>query len=280
MMFSVLITGASSGIGLAAARRLNRAGWQVFAGHLPEESPLWPEAGLIPIPVDITRDDLVAEAAQQIEAQLAGRGLNALVNNAGIFTLGPLEAIPLEGLYRQFEVNLFGHIRMTRAVLPLIRQAQKNRRIVNVTSMAGRLVTPYFGAYGMSKHALEGFTDALRQELSPWQIHVCAVEPGNVRTPLVEAIPGQFLQFWEGLSPQMQQPYEDRFKVLMQNWKLERPGSSTPEQIAAVIYRALADPRPRARYRAGFDARLMLTLQGWLPARWMDALMARALGLR
>jgi NAD(P)-dependent dehydrogenase (short-subunit alcohol dehydrogenase family) len=173
----VLITGASGGIGRAAARELLSRGWAVFGGvRRPEDARgLQAElgAGFTPVQLDVTDPDSVRRAVEAVESALGGAGLDALVNCAGIARLGPLVCLSTEALREQFEVNLFGLFEVTRRFLPLLRVRQAHPasnparpppRIVNLSSSSGRLAMPFFGMYAASKHALEGLSDSLRRE--------------------------------------------------------------------------------------------------------------------
>jgi NAD(P)-dependent dehydrogenase (short-subunit alcohol dehydrogenase family) len=283
---SALITGASTGIGRATALRLAAAGWRVFAGVRDPAAGerLRGEAaagGVIPLTLDVT-DAGQIERARVLVAQetgggggAQGAGLDALVNNAGIGVGGPLELVSPEDLRRQFEVNVFGQVAVTRALLPALRAARG--RIVLLSSIGGLVSVPFNGPYAASKHAIEALGDALRGELHSSGIHVCLVEPGSVKTPIW----GKARETASALAvpPELQHEYgrvPGAFaKVLADS---ERRGVS-PEHVAATIERALTARRPRARYLVGRDARGMLLAHTLLPTRAFDRVLRRALGL-
>ena len=179
---SVVITGASTGIGAACALHLDQWGWRVFAGVRKqgdaEALRAQGSARLTPVSLDVTDTVSISTAASAVAGAVGAAGLAGLVNNAGIVVPGPIELLPLSDLRRQLEINVVGQVAVTQAFLPLIRAGRG--RIVNMGSIAGRMATPFTGAYGASKFALEALTDALRLELQPWGISVSIIEPGAV----------------------------------------------------------------------------------------------------
>ena len=177
-MKSVLVTGASSGIGLASAVRLARAGWRVHGGVRTEAAAsLLREHGIEPVQLDVTDAAQIGAAAEAV-----GRELHGLVDNAGIAIAAPLELVPLDELRRQLEVNVVGQVAVLQAVLPALRRARG--RVVLMGSIGGRSALPFLGPYAASKHALEAFADVLRVELAPWGIGVSIVEPASVKTAI------------------------------------------------------------------------------------------------
>ena len=187
-MRSVLVTGASTGIGRATAVRLNSRGWRVFAGvRSGADAEALSAVGsgrVVPVMLDVTEGEQIAAAAQQIAAELDGRGLDGLVNNAGVAIPGPLETMPIEEVRRQVEVNLIGQVAVTQALLGQIRLGRG--RIVFISSIGGRIAFPLGGAYHAAKFGVEAVGDTLRQELRPWKIAVSIVEPGSIATPIWE----------------------------------------------------------------------------------------------
>src|SRR5512133_1382728 len=181
---SVLVTGASSGMGRACAVRLSAAGFTVFAAVRKEsDADALRERGsprLVPVLLDVTKAETISTAASAIREAVGESGLAGLVNNAGIAVTGPIELVPLEELRRQFEGNVFGQVAVTQAFLPLVRAARG--RIVNVGSVGAKFALPFGGALNSSKAAFESLSDSLRMELRPWGIHVVLVSPGAIRT--------------------------------------------------------------------------------------------------
>ncbi len=285
-MPSALITGASTGIGRATALRLAAAGWSVFAGvrekaageRLLEEAV----AGkVIPLTLDVTDAGQIEQARVRVQEETARTGgsqagrLDALVNNAGIGVGGPLELLSPEDLRMQFEVNVFGQVALTRALLPALRAARG--RIVFLSSIGGLVSVPFNGPYAASKHAIEALGDALRGELHSSNIDVSLIEPGSVKTPIWGKAQ-ETAHAWE-VPPELQREYgrvpAAFAKVLTDT---ERRGV-TPEQVAAVIERALTARRPRARYLVGRDARGMVLAHSLLPTRVFDRVLRRVLGI-
>ncbi len=276
---SVLITGASSGIGRSCAMRMDRVGWQVFAGvrKLADAESLREASSgrLTPVLLDVTDPDQIQAAAAQIARQAGVGGLGGLVNNAGIAIAGPLEFLPLEAIRNQFEVNVIGHISVTQAVLSLLRTGRG--RIVNIGSIAGKLASPFIGPYAMSKYALEAFTDSLRRELLPWDIHVCIIEAGRVDTSIWHKSIQTALERIRRLPPQVMEfygPVIDRLEKRMAN---AGPGGAPPEEVARVVEHALGSERPRTRYLVGRDAKTRILLTRLLSDRFFDDQVRKAL---
>jgi NAD(P)-dependent dehydrogenase (short-subunit alcohol dehydrogenase family) len=277
---SVLVTGASTGIGRATALRLDAAGWRVFAGVRREEDAENLDKAssdrLGPLILDITDAAQIAAAAERIEAE-AEAGLDGLVNNAGVAIPGPLETLPIEDFRRQLEVNLTAHVAMTQAVLPSIRRARG--RIVFISSIGGRMALPLTGAYHAAKFGIEAVGDVFRQELRPWRISVSIVEPGSIDTPIWERGERIADEVGERSPPQQEELYgtviERYRKVIRQT--AER--GIAPDKVAKAIEHALSAGRPRTRYLVGIDAKVQARLKLLLPARLLDRIVARAMGL-
>lgn len=259
---AALVTGASTGIGAACALYLVQRGWRVFAGvRKPADAErLQAEAGddLTPVFVDVTDREQITAMAQQVGMAVGAGGLHGLVNNAGVAVAGPMEAVPLDDLRRQFEINFFGQVAVTQAVLPLLRTARG--RIVNMSSLSGRITPPFFGPYAASKHALEVFSNALRVELAPWGIKTIAIEPGSIITPIWEKGVSDNRRILEGL-PAEQLALYGQYLAPMLNATASFGRRGIPaERVAKVVYRALTTPFPRARYLVGLDAQVMARL--------------------
>ena len=281
-MPSALITGASTGIGRASTLRLAGNGWTVFAGVRDPDAGerLAAEAGagrVIPLALEVTDPAQIAEAAARVDAELAGgaAGLDALVNNAGIGIGGPLELVSPEDLRRQFDVNVFGQVAVTQALLPALRRA--GGRIVLVSSIGGRVAMAFTAPYAASKHAIEAFGDALRVELRSSGVRVALIEPGSVATPIWDksraeadrvSIPDHLQAEYGKVPAAMDKVMRDT----------ARRGVS-PELVAATIERALTSSRMRARYVVGRDARAMLLARRLLPDLLFDRVARRALGV-
>ncbi len=278
-MRSVLVTGASTGIGRATALRLDGSGWRVFAGVRKAEDAesLQGEATdrLTPVFLDVTDPEQIVAAAAQIERE-SPDGLDGLVNNAGVAVPGPLETIPLEDLRRQLEVNLVAYVAVTQALLPQIRRAEG--RVVFLSSIGGRIAFPFGGPYHASKFATEAIGDVFRRELRPWGIEVAIIEPGSIDTPIWER--GQRkAEDIEARSPQTNILYGaaiEKFRKVIED-TAER--GIPPEKVAKAIAHALESSRPRTRYLVGLDAKLQAKLKPFIPTRLFDRIVARQLNL-
>jgi NAD(P)-dependent dehydrogenase (short-subunit alcohol dehydrogenase family) len=276
-MRSALVTGASTGIGRAAALRLDAAGWRVFAGvRREEDGDSLREAGsaqLTPLILDITEADQVAAAATRIEADAEGR-LEGLVNNAGVAIPGPLETLAIADFRRQIEVNMTGHVAVTQALLPAVRAARG--RIVFISSIGGRVAFPLTGAYHAAKFGIEAVGDVFRQELRPWGISVSIVEPGSIDTPIW----GRGEQVADELAtPEREALYGravERYRKVVKD-TAER--GIPPEKAAKAIEHALTAGRPRARYLVGLEAKVAARAKLLLPTPIFDRIVARQMNL-
>ncbi|WP_404388414.1 SDR family oxidoreductase [Humibacillus xanthopallidus] len=275
-MPSVLITGAGRGIGEAIALRLAGAGWTVLAGVRNDSSGdrlAAQDDRIAPVLLDVTNEAHVAALTDRLPDRL-----DAVVNNAGIGVLGPVEAVSIPEFRRQFEVNLFGQVAVTQAVLPRIRAA--NGRIVFVSSTGGRAPVPMEGAYCASKFALEGLADVLRLELRPWHIDVSVVEPGPTDTGPWREIQSMLAAMEQGMSTTHRELYAQHISGMRKLVSRLQSRTAPPDVVARVVEQALTARRPRARYPAGAQARAMVTMNAVLPTRLNDAIGARLLGLR
>lgn len=275
-MRTALVTGASRGIGESITLRLARGGWTVFAGvrdNASRERLGAADKRIRPVLLDITDDEQVAALGDQLPDRL-----EALVNNAAVGVLGPVEAVTLGELRRQLEVNVVGQVAITQAALPRLRTA--HGRIVFVSSTGGRMVVPMEGAYCASKFAIEAIADALRAELRPWQIEVSLVEPGPTDTGTWRGIQQMIDDMEKGMSPEHRELYSRHTAGLRSVVGRLGPRAMPPDAVARVVERALAGRRPRARYLVGFDAHAMIAMQAVLPTRVGDAVGARVSGLR
>lgn len=274
-MPTALVTGARRGIGWATAQRLSHAGWTVLAGVRDDASLSRIAASddhITPVRLDITDPAHIEELDHVLPERL-----DALINNAGIGVLGAVEAVSIPDFRRQFDVNLFGQIAVTQALLPRLRASEG--RIVFISSTGGRSVVPMEGAYCSSKFALEGVADALRIELRPWRIGVSVVEPGPTDTETWREIETMLDDMTGRMSPEHAALYDRHVDGLRAN--IARFGSVTtpPDAVARAVERALTARRPRARYPVGTPAHLMVIMAALLPPRLGDAIGARIAGL-
>lgn len=275
-MRSVLVTGASTGIGRACATRLDGAGWRVFAGvRREEDAESLRRVGserLTPVMLDITDAAQIADAAELISEATGRAGLDGLVNNAGIGLIGPLETIPLEDFRRQIEVNLTGPVAVTQAMLPMIRRARG--RIVFVSSAGGRMALPFGGPYHAAKFGLEAVADSLRQELRPWGIEVVVIEPGSIDTPIWERAVRSSEEMAARAPAEQEELYGRRLAGLREGARRTAARGIPPDRVARVIAGALTARRPRTRRRVGLDAQGQVLLRRLLPDRVLDRLVA------
>lgn len=271
---TVVITGASTGIGRATALRLARGGFDVLAGVRREEdgAALHAEDGRIePVIVDVTDAGQVAGLAARVgSAPLAG-----LVNNAGIAVAGPLEGIPLDEVRRQYEVNVFGLLAVTQALLQSIRAG--HGRIVNIGSIGGRINTPFVGPYSSSKAAVRSLSAALRRELRPWDIRVALVEPGALDTPIWRKGEEGANETIAAMPDHVRTLYARPLDALVAATRKIAAGASSPDDAAQAVEHALTAARPRTLYTVGREAHIQGALHSLLPARAFDALVARAM---
>jgi NAD(P)-dependent dehydrogenase (short-subunit alcohol dehydrogenase family) len=273
-MSTVLVTGAGRGIGRAIALHLASQGWDVRAGvRRPEdgEELRRASAAITAVTLDVTDAEQIAGLPDAI-----GGHLDAVVNNAGVVVSGPVETVSIDDLRHQFDVNLLGQVAVTQAVLPLLRSARG--RVVFVSSISGRVSTPFMGAYASSKFALEGLADALRIELRPWGIRVALVEPGSIDTDLWRNA-GQTVDAVEaGLSPEHKELYGKQIGAMRKITARIAKSAAPADKVVAAVDAALSSSRPKPRYVVGNDARAQLAASALLPVRLMDAIVARATG--
>jgi NAD(P)-dependent dehydrogenase (short-subunit alcohol dehydrogenase family) len=270
---TVLVTGASSGIGEATAIHLREVGFTPIAGvRKDEDAERLKGLGLRTLKLDVTDSDRIAAASESLgDEPLAG-----LVNNAGIAVAAPLEFLPIERLRQQLEVNLIGQIAVTQAFLPALRRARG--RIVNVSSIGGRVALPLVGAYNASKFGFEGASDALRRELRPHGVDVILIEPGGVKTPIWKKGEALADEITEDLPPEAERLYGRLIaRVRAETRRIDEELGSEPRAVAEAIATALTARRPRARYLVGSDARQRAVAAKLLPARVMDRMIGRAL---
>jgi NAD(P)-dependent dehydrogenase (short-subunit alcohol dehydrogenase family) len=267
---AVLITGCSSGIGYATAERLADVGWKVYATarNVEKITPLEGH-GCMLLPLDVVDEDSMRRAVDEIEQREGAVGV--LVNNAGFSQSGAVEAVPMEKVRGQFETNVFGLVRMCQLVLPGMRR-QGYGRIVNLSSMGGKLTLPGAGHYHATKHAVEALSDALRFEVEGFGVKVSVIEPGLIRTGFADAAIGSmdgsdggpYAGFDEAVARATTENYE--------RGPISRLAGG-PEAVAEAIERAISARSPRSRYAVTPSARLFLGFRRLLPDRAWDAVL-------
>ncbi len=273
---AVVITGASTGIGATCALYLDKLGFQVFAGVRKEADAVqlrqMASSNLVPIFIDVTDTNTILAAKTFVAEQVHQAGIIGLINNAGIAVGGPIEGLPIADLRQQFEINVIGAMAVTQAFIPLLRDGQG--RILNISSIGGRMVTPFFGSYSASKFALEGFTDALRLELRPWNIQVISIQPGSVDTPIWKKSLGKTSQLLDKFSPEMIQLYGDRFVKVQRQVKATGQRGIPSERVAQVVHKALTVRYPKLRYLIGLDAQMGALMVTFVPGRLQDLILS------
>ncbi|SDX37877.1 SDR family NAD(P)-dependent oxidoreductase [Hymenobacter psychrophilus] len=277
---SVVITGVSSGVGLAAARAFLARGYRVFGSirRDADAEQLRAELGpnFMPLLFDVTDAEAVARAATDVAHALGTRPLTGLLNNAGIAFGGPLQHQPLDVIRQHFEVNVLGLIQVTQAFLPLLGAragfAGHPGRVLNMGSVSGQVASPFLGAYVGSKHALEGVTATWRRELGLFGIPVVLIGLGVTQTPI-----------WDkgiDLGPYAHTPYHGPARRFLGFINKTRSQGLTPEYVAGRLVQIMETPRPKLRYTIAADVFRAYIVPRLLPARALDWLLARGLGLK
>jgi NAD(P)-dependent dehydrogenase (short-subunit alcohol dehydrogenase family) len=271
-MTTVLLTGASSGIGATTALGLDRAGMTVFAGFRDpgDAGPLLKGASdrLQVLALDITDAQSIAAAVANLDAQLGAGGLDAVVNNAGEGIPGPLEILPIEQLREQLEVNVIGQVAVTQAVLPLLRRA--GGRVIFVGSIGGQVAVQFAGPYHASKYAMEAIADSWRQELEPDGIAVSLIEPGPVATPIWAKAADRIDKLLAGASPQTAR-YRERLRSFQETLRSQGKSGSSPAGVAETIEQAVTASNPSSRYAVGASAKLVSAVRPLIPDKLLDA---------
>jgi NAD(P)-dependent dehydrogenase (short-subunit alcohol dehydrogenase family) len=274
---SILVTGATSGIGRDAALRLVRAGHLVLAGGRRTDAlaELAREAGgrLEPVVLDVTDPESVEAARELVDRRTGGRGLDVLVNTAGYALPGPLEALAERDLRELFDTNVFGLLAVTRAFLPAMRERGQGR-VVNVGSIMGRVAMPLLGAYNASKYAVAAMTDALRMELAPFGVTVVLVEPGAVRTGFASRALAALAPYRDPGSP-----YATALAGTDAAWARVYRLAPGPGSAGRAVVRAATTARPAPRYVVPAHNRLVVAALGALPTAAADATKRRIMGL-
>ena len=279
----VVVTGASTGIGYDAARYLIERGFHVFGSvrKQADADRVQGELGerFTPLLFDVTDEEAVATAVSQVTEMVGNNGLAGLVNNAGIAVAGPLMYLSLDEMRWQMEVNLLGQLSVTQKFLPLLgavpNAPHPPGRIVNISSVSGKVVYPFMGPYAASKHALEAMSDALRRELLMFGIDVIVIGPGSVQTPIWDKAEAE-----NESGPYADSDWSDAVKTFE---RVMVDGGHTgllPEEIGKVIAEALTAPKPKARYAPVPDKFTNWTIPSRLPKRMLDRIFWKRLGLK
>jgi NAD(P)-dependent dehydrogenase (short-subunit alcohol dehydrogenase family) len=267
----VLVTGAGSGIGLAIARLLAASDFRVFAGVHRASGKLGD--GICEVVLDVTSADSIAAARREIEGDLGGEGLFAIVNNAGVGDVMPLEFTPLERFRQTFDVNVFGVVAVTQTFLPLVHKARG--RIVNIGSVGGMITIPFGAALTASKHAIESISDALRLELYAAGIHVTCIQPASINSGSAEKLASKTEETIAALPPEAQRRYGSALRGFVKTMLESETEGSPPEAVAQAVLAVLRAKKPPARKLVGKGGLLLKVLARDVPEAARDALLRK-----
>ena len=271
----VIVTGASSGIGAATARELARRGFHVLAGvRRDQDADAIRGPGIEPLILDITNPDHIQALAARVHEDPQGRAVRALVNNAGIGVNAPVEVFAIDEWRRLFEVNFFGHIAAIQTLLPALIRGKG--RVVNISSVGGKIAMATYGPYAGTKFALEAVSDALRREVEPLGVKVIVVEPGAVTTEMLGRVGVTGEHIISGMNPEQRGRYTTLMQAVISQAQAAIPTGVPAEKAGRVIANAITSKGPRTRYTVGREAAL-LPLLTMLPDRMLDRIFAVAL---
>lgn len=272
----VVVTGASSGIGAATARELAGRGFHVLAGVRQEKDAAALRATNIePILLDITDEGQIARLVRRITDYPGRHRLRALVNNAGMAVNAPLETYRLSEWRRLFEVNLFGHVAMTQALLPALIESRGT--VVNISSVGGKVAMATYGPYAATKFALEAVSDSLRREVEPLGVKVIVIEPGAVTTGMLGQVDVRGQDIINEMTIEQRGRYARLMHAVIAQAQASVPGGASPEEAGRVIGDAITSRRPRARYTVGRSTAMITRLTRLMSDRMLDSLLARNL---
>jgi NAD(P)-dependent dehydrogenase (short-subunit alcohol dehydrogenase family) len=271
-----IVTGSSTGIGAATARELARRGFHVLAGvRRDRDADAIRGPGIEPVIVDVTNPDHIQALATRVQGDQQGRPVRALVNNAGIQLNVPVEAFAIDEWRRMFEVNLFGQVAVTQALLPAL--IHNKGRVVNISSVGGKVAMAAYGPYAATKFALEAVSDSLRREMVPLGVGVIVVEPGAVRTEMLDRAIATGRELVSAMTPEQSQRYGPLVQAVNTQAVSSTKSGLPPEAAAKVIAKAITARKPRTRYTVGRDAALLTRVARFLPDRTLDRVIAAAL---
>ncbi|CAF1366359.1 unnamed protein product [Rotaria sp. Silwood1] len=279
----VLISGCDTGFGNGLAIELDKQGFNVLAGVFVPSSLnslkdiLSPRATVFRL--DITKEEDINATFELVKEKT--NVLHALVNNAGIGTGGYIDWITLEHMHKIMDVNFFGHVAMTKKFLPLLI-AKRDSRVVNITSVMGLITPPGMSAYCASKHAFESFSDCLRREMFSWNLHVCIIEPGCLRTPIIQGQDRIIQDLWNGVSADVRSRWgNDFFDDLLQKAVTKSPfinHAEDPIKVVRALRHAVMNTKPRIRYQPDLHAKLLFYPASMLPAWLFDIVASKLIG--
>lgn len=278
---TAVVTGVSTGIGRAIAKALVDAGWKVFGSVRKEKDAAEASAALganfTPLLFDVTDNAAIRREAEKVDAALAGRTLDALINNAGVAVAGPVAYLDLDDLKRQIDINVYGPIRVTQAFLKMLGADHSRKgapgRIINMSSVAGKLASPFMSPYAMSKHALEALSDSLRRELIIHGVDVIAIGPGAIRTPIWAKADELDVDRYKNT-----EYFDDLLRL--KNAMLQFGDSGLEaEDVGALALHILTTAKPKTRYAILKNKFAMWTLPNLMPKRLVDKAVAKRFGM-
>jgi NAD(P)-dependent dehydrogenase (short-subunit alcohol dehydrogenase family) len=268
-----IVTGASTGMGAATARALAQRGFHVLAGvRRALDADAIREPGIEPVIVDITNANHIEALVARVHEDPQGRELRVLVNNAAIQANVPIEAFAIDEWRRMFEVNLFGHIAVIQALLPALIRSKG--RIVNISSVGGKVAMAAYGPYAGTKFALEAVSDSLRREIAPSGVQVVVVEPGAVRTQMLSRATTEAHQRVSAMTPEQSQRYRGLMHAVTAQAASSTKAGLSADDAAKVIAKAVTARKPRTRYTIGRDAALITRLARIVPDPILDRVLA------
>ena len=281
---TAFITGAAMGMGAMKTNKLADRGWQVFAGVLPgaDTSELMDTPSIIKVEQDVTSEKSVNASAKTVAKHLGEKGLDLLINNAGIADIGtgPIEGINMKETRKMFEVNTFGMMSVTQAFLPMIRKAAPNSRIINFASGAVRANPACSGSYNMSKWAVEGMTNTLRNELAPFGIEVTSIEPGAVKTHMTANAEETTKNIWRGISDEVKEVYEPHLRETTTVKMVEAINKGNePDYVTDEVLALLEKKNWKPRYLIGKDVKPMKVMLNLMSERAFEKTIQKAVGI-
>ncbi|WP_059049327.1 SDR family oxidoreductase [Paenibacillus senegalimassiliensis] len=274
----VVVTGTSSGIGFATAKRLAEEGYHVLAGvRRQEDADKISQKNIEAVIVDLTNVDTLKELAKRVKDDPYHRPLRAVVNNAGIAINAPLEMVPLDELRRQIEVSVIGQVAVIQALAPALLAS--GGRVVNIGSLGGKISMPGFGIYSAAKFAMEAINDSLRREMASSGLKVIMITPGGVSTRMSEQGITTAERLAKLMTPEQHQRHDRLFAAVKAQAEAWASHGISPEKVATVILRAIQDRKPKTRYVVGRDSVLLTRLVRFLPDRVLDRMLRSQMNL-
>lgn len=279
---SAVVTGVSTGIGRAIAKSLIDAGWRVFGSVRKEADAIDAKAALgpdfTPLLFDVTDDAAIRREATKVDDALGGRTLDALVNNAGIAVAGPVGYLDIDDLKRQMDINVYGPIRVTQAFLPMLGADHSRQgapgRIVNMSSVAGKMASPFMSPYAMSKHALEAMSESLRREVGIHGIDVVIIGPGAIKTPIWAKADELDVERYKNTE------FYDYLVGMRNTMKSLGDAGLDPDDVGKLALHILTTAKPKTRYPILRNRFAMWTLPNLLPRRMVDGFIAKRFGMK